>query len=147
VAAAATKAGQVPAINGAPVEERQAAPSAGVAKPPPTTKRSSASSTPSPAADGLAWLKSRQPGHYTLQLLGARDRAAVQKFARDQQIASPHAIFERRLDGKPWYSLVVGDYPDRAAAVAARERLPAAIKRPGVWPRTFESIQINFQNQ
>ena len=38
------------------------------------------------------------------------------------------------------YSLIAGDYPDRAAAIAARERLPDGLKRSGVWPRTFGSI-------
>ncbi|MGD8956959.1 MAG: SPOR domain-containing protein [Chromatiaceae bacterium] len=96
---------------------------------------------PPTGAVGMQWLTSREPGHYTLQLVGARDRAAVERYARDQGIASPHAIFERELDGRPWYSLVAGDYPDRTAALAARARLPAGIDRAKVWARTFESIK------
>ncbi len=107
-------------------------------------------SAPAPAATpaqaptgviGMRWLALREPGRYTLQLVGARDRAAVERYARDRGIASPHAIFERELDGRPWFSLVVGDYPDRAAALAARARLPDGIDRAKVWARTFESIQ------
>ena len=94
---------------------------------------------------GLGWLKSQPPGRYTLQLLGARDRAAIRRFARRHRIPQPWAVFERELDGRPWYSLVAGSYPDRAAAVAARARLPAAIARAGAWPRTFGSIQAEFQ--
>jgi DamX protein len=86
-------------------------------------------------------LKSRDPARFTLQLVGSRDRAAVRKFAREHAIAEPHAVFERDLKGRPWYSLVAGDYPDRAAAIAARERLPKALGRSGIWPRTFGSIQ------
>ena len=89
---------------------------------------------------GDAWLKSRDPARFTLQLVGSRDRAAVRKFAREHAIAEPHAIFERDLKGRPWYSLVAGDYPDRAAAIAARERLPKGLARSGIWPRTFGSI-------
>jgi len=96
---------------------------------------------PPTGAIGMRWLASRAPGHYTLQLVGARDRAAVERYARDRGIASPHAIFERELDGRPWFSLVVGDYPDRATALAARARLPAGIDRAKVWARTFESIK------
>ena len=88
----------------------------------------------------MQWLTSREPGHFTLQLVGSRDRAAVRKFAREHGIAEPHAIFERDLKGRPWYSLVAGDYPDRAAAIAARERLPKGLARSGIWPRTFGSI-------
>ena len=89
----------------------------------------------------MGWLRSRRPAHYTLQLVGARDRASVEKFIRRFGIGQPYAIFERQLDGRPWYSLVAGDYPDRAAAVSARERLAPGLARSGVWPRTFESIQ------
>ena len=99
---------------------------------------------PSTGGDGMRWLTSREPGHYTLQLVGARDRAAIERFARDRGIASPHAIFERELDGRPWYSLVAGDYPDRSAALAARARLPAGVDRAKVWARSFESIQKSF---
>ncbi len=100
------------------------------------------SNTAVPAgAFGMRWLTSRKPGRYTLQLVGARDRAAVERYARDRGIASPHAIFERELDGRPWFSLVVGDYPDRAAALAARAGLPGGIDRAKVWARTFESIK------
>jgi DamX protein len=62
-------------------------------------------------------------------------------FAKNHGISPPFAIFERDLKGAPWFSLVAGDYPDRAAAVAARARLPAALSGAGVWPRTFASIQ------
>ena len=86
------------------------------------------------------WLETRQPSHYTLQLVGARDRAAIEQFVRRHGIQQPYAVFERNLKGAPWYSLVAGEYPDRAAAVAARAALPAGLERSGVWPRTFESI-------
>jgi septal ring-binding cell division protein DamX len=36
---------------------------------------------------------------------------------------------------------VAGDYPDRAAALRARDALPAGIRAADVWPRTFGSIQ------
>jgi DamX protein len=87
------------------------------------------------------WLESRSPEHYTLQLVAARDRDAVQRFVARHGIKAPYAIFERRLDGRPWYALVAGDYPDRAAALRARDALPAGIRAADVWPRTFASIR------
>ena len=122
---------------GAPVESREIPkePRVVTAKPAVVV---SAGTAPS---GGEAWLKSRDPARFTLQLVGSRDRAAVRKFAREHAIAEPHAVFERDLKGRPWYSLVAGDYPDRAAAIAARERLPKALGRSGIWPRTFGSIQ------
>ncbi|HHI75782.1 MAG TPA: hypothetical protein ENJ94_01290 [Gammaproteobacteria bacterium] len=116
-----------------------AVPSGGAHEPPAPASR--------PQKGGLAWLKAQPRGRYTLQLLGARDREAIRRFVRRHRIPQPWAVFERELDGKPWYSLVAGSYPDRAAAVAARARLPAAIARAGVWPRTFGSIQAQLQGQ
>jgi septal ring-binding cell division protein DamX len=122
---------------GAPVESRE------VPKEPRVVKAKPAVVVPAGTAPsgGEAWLQSRDPARFTLQLVGSRDRAAVRKFAREHAIAEPHAVFERDLKGRPWYSLVAGDYPDRAAAIAARERLPKGLGRSGIWPRTFGSIQ------
>jgi len=136
----------------APVEERKPAPAAvskAAAKPEKLDLSLPAdalpapvvSAVPVPPSDDGDWLKTRKPGNYTLQLVGARDRASIQKFIRDHRLARPYAVFARDLDGRPWYSLVAGDYPNRDAAVAARARLPAALQTAGVWPRTFASIQ------
>jgi septal ring-binding cell division protein DamX len=127
----------------APVEDRRPA------SPPPPAAAMREEATPPPRADagpdpvdqGDAWLGSRESSHYTLQLVGARERASIEKFIREHAIAAPYAIFARDLGGRPWYSLVAGDYPDRAAAVAARARLPAGLRARDVWPRTFESIR------
>ncbi len=122
---------------GAPVESRD------VPQGPPVVMAKPAVVVPeaSPRRNASDWLDSRDPARYTLQLVGSRDRAAVGRFVRQHGIGQPHAIFERDLEGRPWYSLVAGDYPDRAAAIAARERLPDSLNRSGVWPRTFGSIK------
>ena len=92
------------------------------------------------AMRGDAWLSGRKPARYTLQLVGGRERASVERFASRNNIKPPYAIFQRQLNGRPWYSLVAGDYADRDAAVAARARLPRRLQDAGIWPRTFESI-------
>lgn len=92
------------------------------------------------AAGDIAWLRSRPPGHYTLQLLGARDQGAVDKYIRSHQLPEKYVVFMRDLGGKPWYSLVHGDYPSRDAALRGRDALPASLRKAGVWPRTFASI-------
>ncbi len=88
---------------------------------------------------GLAWLKTQAAGRYTLQLVGARDRASIDKFVKKHRIRPPYAVFSRELGGKPWYSLVAGSYPDHDSAVAARARRFKGLS--GVWPRTFASIR------
>ncbi len=96
---------------------------------------------------GDAWLRSEPAGHYTLQLVGARDEAAVFQFIARYKVSKPYAIFQRALNGQSWYSLVAGSYPDRDAAVAARAALPFGLERKGVWPRTFGSVHESLLNQ
>lgn len=95
---------------------------------------------PKAASDDTTWLKAQQPEKYTLQLVGARDRASIDKFVERNRVAGPYAVYVRDLNGKPWYSLVAGVYASRDAAVEARSRLPAPLNGSGVWPRTFASI-------
>ncbi len=126
-----------------PHETAQAVPVDG---PPRAAEPAAPKAKPSPVdpvvspSYGSAWLASRVPHRYTLQLVGGRERRSLEQFILRNRIAPPYAIFERRLDGRPWYSLVAGDYDDRDAAVAARARLPRQLRDAGVWPRTFESI-------
>lgn len=94
---------------------------------------------------GTAWLLAQPTDYWTLQLVGSRERAFIEAFIRRHHIAPLHAVFERMLDGRPWYSLVAGSYPSRDAAVAARARLPASIAHSGVWPRTFALIREQMQ--
>lgn len=126
--------------------EAQRPPEVAEAGPAPVEDRSVVASVkprPSAAASASDWLNSRDAGRYTLQLVGATNRASIEKFVTIHNISAPFAIFERQLNGRPWYSLVAGDYPDRAAAVAARERLPASLQNAGIWPRTFASVQAS----
>ncbi len=126
--------------------EAQRPPAVAEAGPAPVEDRSVVASVKprqSAAASASGWLNSRDADRYTLQLVGATDRASIEKFVTIHSISPPFAIFERQLNGRPWYSLIAGDYPDRAAAVAARERLPAALKDAGIWPRTFASVQAS----
>jgi DamX protein len=100
---------------------------------------------PVPAEDpAMAWLRSREPDRYTLQLIGSRERAAIDRFVERHGLRPPYAVFERALREAPWYSLVVGDYADRQSAVAARSDLPSALRDSDVWPRSFGSIQASL---
>lgn len=107
-------------------------------KPPPAPKVAVAREPAAPQT--LDWLRSRKPDRYTLQLLGARDRAAIDVFIRRHRLTGKYVVFTRDLAGKPWYSLIYGDYPNRDAAVRAKAALPAGLRGKDVWPRTFASV-------
>jgi len=117
------------------------------AKPPQQVPSRTEANERAVPGDDEAWLRAQSPGDYTLQLVGARDTGAIRKFIARHNVESPYAVFQRDLNGKPWYSLVAGVYPDRDAAVAARSGLAPPLNGSGVWPRTFGSIVEQLQNK
>ena len=86
------------------------------------------------------WLLKQNPENFTLQLIGLGDGQGVQRFLRAQQLSGDVAYFQTLRNGKPWFIVVSGVYPSRAAAVAARDSLPTRLRRSGVWPRTLGSV-------
>lgn len=93
--------------------------------------------------EGLAWIWSRNPGHWTVQIAAASTADRVREAAAGGAL-SPVAILPSTRGGKPWYELLYGDFPDRATAVAAMNRLPASLRSAGPWPRRFADIHADL---
>ncbi|MGR8920690.1 MAG: SPOR domain-containing protein, partial [Gammaproteobacteria bacterium] len=100
----------------------------------------------SPAAPAEAqayntkWVLTQDPETYVIQLFGVRDRAAAQRFVRSGPGAGRTTVVDLELDGAPWHVVVYGHYPDRAAAVSARDALPDALGATKPWPRSVGSL-------
>ncbi|MFC1684886.1 SPOR domain-containing protein, partial [Pseudomonadota bacterium] len=92
------------------------------------------------------WLRRQNPASYTLQLVGLGEESAVIAFVKRHKLEGQVAYFERRHQGKPWFPVLYGVFPDRKAAIDARSRLPSGLGRAGVWPRTFASIQKEIES-
>jgi DamX protein len=122
-----------------PVAETAPAP-APTQQPKPTAEPAGKPAVSATEQDDLAWLRSRQGGHYTLQLAAAHSREPLLQVVRRHQLPSRFALFTRNLGGKPWYSLVYGDFKDRKAAMQALQGLPPDLRAKDAWPRTFSSI-------
>ncbi len=132
----------------APVEERS------VAKVPSGTPKTdvekimTVEAKPVPAAPPVRdagvyrenWLLNQHPESFTLQLIGVGDAKGVHRFLSSQRLSGDVAYFQTLRNGKPWFIVVTGVYPSRAAAVAARDRLPAKLRKSGAWPRTLGSV-------
>jgi len=86
------------------------------------------------------WLLNQHPESFTLQLIGVGDPEGVRRFLRSQRPKGEVAYFQTLRNGKPWFIVVTGVYPSRAAAVAARDRLPVKLRKSGAWPRTLGSV-------
>ncbi len=91
------------------------------------------------------WIMRQPPDHYTMQILSGRNRDALTETANQYLNETPHAIYARQLDGKPWYSLIVGSYASAAAAKQAMKTLSKALKIQSAWPKKFAGIHAQIQ--
>jgi len=97
------------------------------------------------ALQKAAWLKTRDPKHYTVQIYSGRSLDTLKATAAASASAEPQAYFSTDSRSGPWYSLVVGDYPDSASAQAAMARISA--RSPALKPsiRRFAEIQAKLR--
>lgn len=90
------------------------------------------------------WVAAQEAQRYTLQLIGGSDRDAVIRYIRDRNIAPDAAYYTTAREGRPWYVVVYGNYPDRAAAQAALLNLPPNVFATSPWIRQFGDIQSHL---
>ena len=90
---------------------------------------------------GAAWLWSRNPVRYTIQLMADRRADSLRAFIAEQRPDGPIAIVRIKRKSKPWYLLLAGDYASQEEAVAAINALPQTVSQRGPWPRRFASLQ------
>ena len=95
--------------------------------------------TPQSTKD-IAWVWSRVPEHYTLQLKIAGSEKVLQQVLDNSALSAPLAIVAGRFDGKARYILIQGDYADYAQAQAALAGLPEALRQGKPWVRRYSSL-------
>lgn len=129
-----------------PAEEHQPPPALAVQTPTPQPAPPPQPAAAKPAAErnqplGNAWLRSRQPNRYTIQLIAATDAAALRNYLREHGLTQRAALLSVSREGRLWHVVVLGDYPDRANAAAALARLPQVLRSDGAWVRDFGELQ------
>jgi DamX protein len=94
-----------------------------------------------------AWLWSQNPQYFTIQLLSGHSLDALHSYTQKHQLQK-QAIFYRTLrDGKQWFVLLYGSFPDRNHALAAIEKLPEEVRKSRPWPRRFANIHGELTSQ
>ena len=91
------------------------------------------------------WLKGRDPKRYTVQLYSGKDMAKLRDIAGSVTGAAPPAYFVTTSRSGPWYSLVVGDYPDFTAAQTVATQIAAQSSTLKPWIRRFSEIQARMR--
>jgi septal ring-binding cell division protein DamX len=92
------------------------------------------------------WVLAQEPGSFTLQLFGSHDKKNAEEFIRRHQLGKQANYFVSEHQGKDWYSVVYGVYPDQAAASAAIPTLPASLKKTKPWIRRLDDIQASVNS-
>ena len=77
----------------------------------------------------------------TLQLFAATPPAYAKEFISQHQLGKHARYFHRRLQGKSFYAVVYGTYPNHTAAEKAIATLPSNVRQLHPWIRTLASIQ------
>lgn len=94
-----------------------------------------------PLSDMESKLMAAPPERYTLQVIAASSKPALEKFMSRQSNRDELFLYRGEREGKRWYIVVAGLYASRQAALAAISTLPPAQKSAGPWPKRIETIQ------
>lgn len=84
----------------------------------------------------LSW----RADYYTLQVLGVSQKAAAEAYMARQSNRAVLRLYQTLRKNKPWFVVVAGVYPSRAAAEAAKKDLPARQQSAGPWLRQVQAL-------
>lgn len=96
---------------------------------------------PKVALTPAATLNKKAKNHYSIQLMGASNTEAVDKFVAENGLAAKVWVYKTRFRGSPWYVVVQGDYANSTQAKAAIRKLSPALLKGQPWPKSFAQIQ------
>jgi len=87
------------------------------------------------------WLAQINGEHYTLQLLGGRNKSAISEFVKLNRIGQNSRMIETQRNGQSWYTLFYGDYKDKNEATIASKDVQKSLPSVKPWIRSYASIQ------
>lgn len=99
--------------------------------------------TPAPkvALTPAATLNKKPRSHYSIQLMGASNTKAVDKFVAENGLAGKIWVYQTQFRGSPWYVVLQGDYASSNQAKAAIRKLSPALLKGQPWPKSFAQVQ------
>ncbi|MGL4268501.1 MAG: SPOR domain-containing protein, partial [Plesiomonas sp.] len=133
-AAAAKRAESVKADNAKAQATKESA-----AKPTATKRRHNS------RLSGDTELEKASPKHYTVQLSGSHSLKDAWHFVEKSGLASTLRVYETRRNGRAWYVVIMGNYPNVAQAKQAINTLPAALKADQPWVKSYRQVQTELK--
>ncbi len=94
------------------------------------------------AVQGEEWILSRNPDHYTIQVIALKNRDNLIKLTDAHAQLQPMAVYRQGTEASPLYVLVQGDYADLEGARAAVSAFPRSLVQPRqLWIRRYAMVQ------
>jgi DamX protein len=92
-------------------------------------------------ATAMEWVRSQPPQFYTLQLIAVENLKSLQRFIKANALQGKVFTIKTQRDGASWYTLLWGAFTNRDEALQAQSKLPPAVRKGGVWARSFDSLK------
>lgn len=86
------------------------------------------------------WTKNRNKNHYTLQLLSVSTQASITEYVLKHKSISQLHFFQNKRNKGHWFTVIYGDYTNKAKALKAAKNLPRALGKLKPWARSFEAV-------
>lgn len=80
---------------------------------------------------------------YTLQLLAAASSSQASHFIATHRLGSQARVYHINSQGKTWFVVVYGGYPNQMAAKMAVKNLPRELQQSTPWVRSLKSLTDN----
>ncbi|MCG8315601.1 MAG: AAA family ATPase [Pseudomonadales bacterium] len=93
------------------------------------------------------WLMSLDNNKFTLQMLGAREEASVQKFLARYPSLKDIAYYQTVHRDKDWYVVVYGLFSSKEGAKSELSKLPKSLRDSKPWPRSIASVQEDIRKR
>lgn len=70
-----------------------------------------------------------KPDNFTIQIVAAHDERNVKSLIVKLPVSYPHHVVRSTRNGKPWFILVYGSFPNKQQAALVRDSLPVEIRK------------------
>lgn len=87
------------------------------------------------------WIKSQPGMNYTMQLLAAQEKTALEKYRTKHPSLKDAKIAHTLRKGKEWYVLIIGSFKTTKEANAFLKKQPKPISTSKPWIRRFKPLQ------
>lgn len=87
---------------------------------------------------GSIELEHKNQAHFTVQVVAGSNKANIVEVSAGLQ--GRYWIYETSREGKPWFVLITGEYPNRAAAIDAASLLPSYVKGAKPFVKSFATV-------